>query len=198
MDSANEESSPAPRPQSLASAQSPPTTSTPDTNDLVTTSDSNDVNVSSRTVPSGSDGVSSRDRPVSGVIPPYWHHARNSSRTSQTSQTSLDRLPAITLEDHTEDPDSETSRGLWARSVTIDDHVVVQGKTGIGAYVVWNCKVQTLDGGPMTIRMRYSEFDDLRQRLLAAFQHAKSALPPLPPKSVLCSDRRFSNPGGLV
>lgn len=145
MDSANEESSSAPRPQPFASAQSLPTTSTPDANDLVTTSDSNDVNVGNRTVPSGSDGVSSRDRPVSGVIPPYWHHARNSSRTSQTSQTSLDRLPAITLEDHTEDPDSETSRGLWARSVTIDDHVVVQGKTGIGAYVVWNCKVQTLD-----------------------------------------------------
>lgn len=34
---------------------------------------------------------------------------------------------------------------------------------------------------------RYSEFDDLRQRLLAAFPHAKSALPPLPPKSVLCT-----------
>lgn len=33
---------------------------------------------------------------------------------------------------------------------------------------------------------RYSEFDDLRQRLLAAFQHAKNSLPPLPPKSVLC------------
>lgn len=35
-------------------------------------------------------------------------------------------------------------------------------------------------------RLRYSEFDDLRQKLLAAFPHAKNALPPLPPKSVLC------------
>lgn len=41
----------------------------------------------------------------------------------------------------------------------------------------------------MTIRMRYSEFDDLRQRLLASFPHATSALPPLPPKSVFCMPR---------
>lgn len=34
--------------------------------------------------------------------------------------------------------------------------------------------------------IRYSEFDDLRQRLESSFPHAKSALPALPPKSVLC------------
>lgn len=34
--------------------------------------------------------------------------------------------------------------------------------------------------------MRYSEFDDLRQRLVSSFPHARSALPALPPKSVLC------------
>ncbi|EAU38760.1 conserved hypothetical protein [Aspergillus terreus NIH2624] len=96
---------------------------------------------------------SSKDRPVSGIVPPYWSHHRNASRTSQTS---LEPLPPITLEDHTEDPNSETSRGLWARSVSVDDHVVVQGKTGIGAYVVWNCTIQTLEGGPITIRMRYA------------------------------------------
>ena len=33
---------------------------------------------------------------------------------------------------------------------------------------------------------RYSEFDELRQRLVSSFPHAKSALPSLPPKSVLC------------
>lgn len=85
---------------------------------------------------------SSKDRPVSGIVPPYWSHARKASRASQTS---LDPSPAITLEDHTEDPNSETSRGLWAKSVSVNDHVVVQGKTGIGAYVVWNCTIQTLE-----------------------------------------------------
>jgi hypothetical protein len=33
---------------------------------------------------------------------------------------------------------------------------------------------------------RYSEFDDLRAKLVAAFPKAKSALPPLPPKSIIC------------
>ncbi|KAJ6015411.1 hypothetical protein N7540_010002 [Penicillium herquei] len=126
--------------------------------------------------------ISPKTRPISGVVPPYWQrHERNASRASQSS---LARSTMITLEDNTVDPESETTRGLWAQSVSIEDHVVVQGKTGVGAYVVWNCKIQTLDGGPMVVRMRYSEFDELRQRLVSSFPHAKSALPALPPKSV--------------
>lgn len=127
------------------------------------------------------------DRPVSGVVPPYWRHQRALSRASLASSVDTYRSskPAITLEDHTTDPNATTTRGLWARSVTIDDHVVVSGKTGIGAYVVWLCNVQTLDGGPMMIPMRYSEFDELRSLLATAFPHARNALPPLPPKSML-------------
>ncbi|KAF3399108.1 PX domain-containing protein YPT35 [Talaromyces pinophilus] len=128
-----------------------------------------------------------KDRPISGVVPPYWRHQRALSRASLASSVDTHRSskPAITLEDHTADPNATTTRGLWARSVTIDDHVVVSGKTGIGAYVVWMCNVQTLDGGPMMIPMRYSEFDELRSLLATAFPHARNALPPLPPKSVL-------------
>ncbi|KAJ5630477.1 uncharacterized protein N7484_010577 [Penicillium longicatenatum] len=126
--------------------------------------------------------TSGHSRPVSSIVPPYWQrHERNASRASQSS---LAQSAMITLEDHTADPESETSRGLWAQSVLIEDHVVVEGKTGVGAYVVWNCRIQTLDGGPMVVRMRYSEFDDLRQRLVSSFPHAKNALPALPPKSV--------------
>ena len=89
---------------------------------------------------SNSNSSSSKTRPISGVVPPWWQrHERNISRTSQSSLRNT-----ITLEDHTADPDSETSRGLWARSVSIDDHCVVQGM-GVGAYVVWNCTIQTLD-----------------------------------------------------
>lgn len=91
-----------------------------------------------------------RQRAASGVIPPYWGHHRNASRASQAS--SLDRTPAITLVDHTEDPNSDTSRGLWAKSVSIEDYVIVNGMSGgmsvmagVGAYVVWNCKVQMLE-----------------------------------------------------
>ncbi|KAJ5455697.1 uncharacterized protein N7458_003961 [Penicillium daleae] len=126
---------------------------------------------------------STKSRPVSGVIPPFWQ--RHERSVSRASLSSLAQSRIIRLEDHTADPDSETSRGLWASSVAIEDHVVVQGKSGVGSYVVWNCRIQTLDGGPIVVRMRYSEFDDLRQRLESAFPHAKSALPALPPKSVL-------------
>jgi len=58
---------------------------------------------------------------------------------------SVEQPLGITLEDHTADPNSETSRGLWAQSVSVVDYAVVQGKSGVGAYVVWSCRIQTLD-----------------------------------------------------
>lgn len=33
---------------------------------------------------------------------------------------------------------------------------------------------------------RYSEFDDLRNKLLITFPHSEAAMPPLPPKSIVC------------
>ncbi|KAH3909142.1 hypothetical protein HBH56_168740 [Parastagonospora nodorum] len=118
------------------------------------------------------------------VVPPYWqHHGRHPSRMSSYS---TDGHPTpISLEDHTEDG-SEQSKGLWAKGVTIDDHVVVSGAApGLGAYVVFNCTVETLDGGPMKIRKRYSEFEDLHQKLVQTFPHAVSSMPQFPPKSVI-------------
>ena len=130
-----------------------------------------------------SPSLNSRKRRSSHIAPPYWQHARSASFATQAS---LDRPPPITLEDHTEIY-SKTTGSLWAKSISIDDYVIVQGhKPRIGAYVVWNVKVQTLDGGPMTIRKRYSEFDDLRVKLVTAFpQCTKASLPPLPPKSAI-------------
>src|SRR5947208_2796389 len=49
-----------------------------------------------------------------GIIPPYWQHYRNASHASQVS-VERPHTPLITLEDHTEDPASETTKGLWAR-----------------------------------------------------------------------------------
>lgn len=144
MEPANEETGPVPRPQPLPSP--PPQSSTSivlDVDSIVTASISDGVSASNgpTILPAPNNAPSRKDRPASGVIPPYWSHHRNPSRASQAS---VDQ-PAITLEDNTEDPYSETSRGLWAKSVTVDDYVVVEGKTGIGAYVVWNCRIQTLD-----------------------------------------------------
>ncbi|PGH16366.1 hypothetical protein AJ80_05216 [Polytolypa hystricis UAMH7299] len=127
---------------------------------------------------------SSSTADTESVVPPYWRHYRS---VSQASQTSLDAAHErhITLEDHTQDSAFDSNRGLWAKGVTIDDHVVVKGKSGIGSYVVWICRIQTMDGGPMVVRMRYSEFADLQARLADAFPHAKKAMPPLPPKSAI-------------
>lgn len=77
------------------------------------------------------------------VPPPYWQHQRCDSESSRRTSS---RAP-IALEDHTEEP-SDRSGGLWARGVRIDDYVVVSGsRTGVGAYVVYNCTVETLDVG---------------------------------------------------
>lgn len=99
---------------------------------------------------------SSLSKPADGVVPPYWRHSRAASRASHIS---LESSPGhlITLEDHSEDPACDTNRGLWAKGVTIDDHVVVKGTTGIGAYVVWNCKIQTLEVGCIPLCLRCKE-----------------------------------------
>ncbi|KAI8940055.1 hypothetical protein NX059_003774 [Plenodomus lindquistii] len=80
------------------------------------------------------------------VVPPYWRkHDRNGSRLSSYSASDNGHPTPIGLEDHT-DEDSEQCKVLWAKSVTIDDYVVVSGTApGLGAYVVWNCTVETLD-----------------------------------------------------
>lgn len=38
----------------------------------------------------------------------------------------------------------------------------------------------------MTIRKRYSEFEDLYRKLVLTFPHAAGCMPQFPPKSVIC------------
>ncbi|KAK0660894.1 PX domain-containing protein YPT35 [Lasiodiplodia hormozganensis] len=130
----------------------------------------------------GGDASTARDHQI---VPPYWPGLRRRESGGSEASLASDRPAPIRLEDHTAEG-SDQNRALWAKSVTIDDHVIVSGNVpGMGDYVVWNCTVQTLDGGPMKIRKRYSEFDELRRRLAQTFPHAESAMPQLPPKSVI-------------
>jgi hypothetical protein len=88
------------------------------------------------------DGAKPALQPSQTPPPPYWQHKRS---ISHLSQISLDRPRPITLRDRTGSL-SSTSGALWAKSISIEDYVIVSGNvTGIGAYVVWTCKVQTLD-----------------------------------------------------
>ena len=100
------------------------------------------------------------------VSPPYWYSHQRSNSSASYSSTHFGRTPQITLEDHTED-DSEQCKSLWARHVSIDDHVVVSGnRTGVGAYIVWNCTVETLSvsrlGSKAIVSHRFA--DDLGGR----------------------------------
>lgn len=90
--------------------------------------------------------------------PPYWSHNRP---ISQVSIESIDPS-GITLQDNTAEGDDGDVHGVargkneacWARSVVIDDYVVVNGSgrmgsgmgiSNIGAFVVWNVRVDTLE-----------------------------------------------------
>lgn len=85
--------------------------------------------------------------------PPFWNkHGRSASSVSYQSISHL-RPPNIVLEDHS-DEDDESGRACWAKHAAVDSWVVISGATGIGAYVVWNCTVETINGAPFTIRKR--------------------------------------------
>lgn len=138
--------------------------------------------------------------------PPYWAHGQTfeSHATSPANNISTESLVpgGITLQDNeadeSDDPrqrDSEENRtsygrdrnkACWAKSVEVTNYVTVNGSaTNIGAFVVWNIRVQTLQGPYMNIRKRYSEFDDFRRDLIRTFPSFEAAVPVLPPKSVI-------------
>ncbi|KAK3693530.1 Phox homologous domain-containing protein [Podospora appendiculata] len=142
-------------------------------------------------------GDSDRLLSPSVTSPPYWAHG-NTRAASNLSVESVVSPHAITLQDneHDDGPGGsnvygrDRNRACWAKSVNVVDYVLVNGSTtNIGAFVVWNIKVETLNGSYMNIRKRYSEFDDLRKRLVQTFPNFEAAVPILPPKSVISKFR---------
>ncbi|KAK6949400.1 hypothetical protein Daesc_009475 [Daldinia eschscholtzii] len=150
---------------------------------------------SSTTGPSSPDRQAEEedDAPVISPVtsPPYWinnhsHHARG------ISSASVESLPTggITLRDNESNSLDDRGNACWAKSVEITDYVIVNGSaTNIGAFVVWNIRVETLSGSYMNIRKRYSEFDDFRWRLVRTFPNFEAAVPELPPKSMISKFR---------
>ncbi|TVY68757.1 PX domain-containing protein [Lachnellula suecica] len=138
--------------------------------------------------PSNTSAPQDNDSPVtSPVSPPYWVQGHQRS----FSQISVESVPkgGITLQDNTDGEDAK-NKACWAKSVQIEDHVIINdNRTRIGAFVVWNINVETLQGGTMRVRKRYSEFDDLRHKLLQTFPNSEAAMPPLPRKSVISKFR---------
>jgi hypothetical protein len=92
--------------------------------------------------PRGQDGADGDSVTSPVTSPPYWvqSHQRSSSAIS------IESIPngAITLQDNTDGEDAKNN-ACWAKSVYIEDHVIINGsRTGIGAFVVWNITVETL------------------------------------------------------
>lgn len=144
---------------------SPPAPRNPGMLELVATTAADEDNAvvgglvlpSTARVDAASDRYVDHDR--SGGVsspPPYWQsHERSVSSASDISVSNL-RPSAILLEDRS-DEDHEIGRTCWARYVNVEDYVVVGGGAiaGAGAYVVWNCTVETLKGAPFIIRKRF-------------------------------------------
>lgn len=103
--------------------------------------------------------------------PPYWAHGNHQSFQSRTAQDSnnlstesLVPRGGITLQDNEAEEDGasaqqaardseetrtsygrDRNKACWARSVEVTNYVIVNGSTtNIGAFVVWNIRVQTL------------------------------------------------------
>lgn len=80
--------------------------------------------------------------------PPYWPHAGLHQRNiSSTSAESILPDGAIRLRDN-DTSDDDRNSACWAKSVEIADYILVNGSnTNIGAFVVWNVRVETLNVG---------------------------------------------------
>ncbi|KAI1181343.1 Phox homologous domain-containing protein [Nemania sp. FL0916] len=148
----------------------------------------------------GAEADGNAQSPVTSPVtsPPYWtahngqeyrtSHGRSVSSASADSFISAGR--GITLRDNENSSIDDRGSACWARSVQVTDYVTVNGSaTNIGAFVVWNIRVETLSGSYMNIRKRYSEFDDFRWRLMRTFPGFEAAVPELPPKGIISKFR---------
>jgi hypothetical protein len=135
----------------------------------------------------------STSSPLSPVTsPPYWLNTRSGHQRTISNMSTESVLPdgAITLRDNEASDYDDRNSACWAKSVEIVNYTIVNGSaTNIGAFVVWNIRVETLNGSYMNIRKRYSEFDDFRYRLVQTFPGFEAAVPALPPKSVISKFR---------
>ena len=134
-----------------------------------------DDNASEASIPS--DAASEQVISPVVSIPPYWSHSRDQNQShlqahapghtrgvSTASAESVLPPGAITLQDNElDDEDDEytgrrsnsselygrdRNRACWARSVQVTDYVMVNGSaTNIGAFTVWNIRVETLNVG---------------------------------------------------
>ena len=117
----------------------------PDTRQIVTTSDNQ--------IPGSGGGASGETEATSSAVssppptssPPYWlvQHPHN---VSGASAESAGESGGIIMRDNESEDWGGRNSACWARSVAIPDYVVVNGSaTNIGAFVVFNIRVETIN-----------------------------------------------------
>lgn len=106
--------------------------------------------------------ISMPDSPVISPVtsPPYWmnynttntntdnHNGSSSYHSRSISNTSVESIPTggITLRDNENSSLDERGSACWAKSVQVVDYMVVNGgATSVGAFVVYNIRVETLN-----------------------------------------------------
>jgi hypothetical protein len=85
------------------------------------------------------------------LSPPFWKTDFQDEPAASVERRNV--RSQIRLEDHTEES-SEQFKALWAKSVRIDDYIIIRGAAGFGAYVVWNCTVDILDVSGLLLALR--------------------------------------------
>ncbi|KAF5005731.1 hypothetical protein FDECE_7852 [Fusarium decemcellulare] len=115
------------------------------------------------------DTAASAISPSSVTSPPYWLNVHGHQRSvSNMSAESVLPAGAITLRDNEASEHDDRNNACWAKSVEIVSYTIVNGSaTNIGAFVVWNIRVETLN----------------------TFPGFEAAVPALPPKSVISKFR---------
>ncbi|ODQ60198.1 hypothetical protein WICANDRAFT_13664, partial [Wickerhamomyces anomalus NRRL Y-366-8] len=70
----------------------------------------------------------------------------------------------------------------WASDVRIGDCTIVTGSGAGQKFAVWSINIETSKGGHIHLLKRYSEFDELRNKLVQSYPDHITEIPKLPPK----------------
>lgn len=75
----------------------------------------------------------------------------------------------------------------WCLNCTISDPVIVKGNN-FGKYILWNIKFYLFNGGNITIKKRYNDFERLHKQLLIKYGK-ETVVNNIPPKSGIFENR---------
>ncbi|GME68096.1 unnamed protein product [Ambrosiozyma monospora] len=120
-----------------------------------------------------------------------------SPTTSERTKPMLEILAPvpITLEDHSEsgahnDEHASTlfnNGDIWCVNCFVGEPYTIEGTNG-GKYTLWQIELDTVRGGRIRIRKRYSDFVKLRDQLMSKYGR-QTVVMGLPPKTVVLQDR---------